>query len=322
MSKVFSLLAIGALSLGLVACSSGEQENPGNNTASCSAYTLEQLATDLSVCGELGKVSSVKFTAPLSTEVTKFDTLVKGSGETLVEGDNMMVAYNIYNATTGKAIVNEEIAKQIPGEMVSLDFAVIFPGLAKALDGQTIGSRVAVLIPPVDAYGEQGMPSLEVAPTDNVLWVLDLISLVGDAANGTPQDVSDIFPKVSLAESGQPTITIPDTAAPADLQLGVLKQGSGLVVESGATVWIQYQGVNWRTGEVFDQSWGGKIATFSLDRVVEGFSKAIEGQKVGSQVIVIVPPALGYGPMGGQPSAGIEADDTLVFVIDILAARN
>ena len=33
---------------------------------------------------------------------------------------------------------------------------------------------------------------------------------------------------------------------------------------------------------------------------------------------MVVPPAEGYGD-AGQPSAGIEGDDTLVFVIDVLA---
>ena len=39
------------------------------------------------------------------------------------------------------------------------------------------------------------------------------------------------------------------------------------------------------------------------------------------RVVVIIPPDQGYGPSGGQPDAGISATDTLVFVIDILAAQ-
>jgi peptidylprolyl isomerase len=36
--------------------------------------------------------------------------------------------------------------------------------------------------------------------------------------------------------------------------------------------------------------------------------------------MVVVPPALGYGPAGGQASAGINKTDTLVFVIDVLGS--
>ena len=49
-----------------------------------------------------------------------------------------------------------------------------------------------------------------------------------------------------------------------------------------------------------------------------GFAEAMIGQTVGSQVVVIVPPADGYGEEG-EPGSGIEPTDTLVFVIDILA---
>ena len=47
---------------------------------------------------------------------------------------------------------------------------------------------------------------------------------------------------------------------------------------------------------------------------------ALVGQKVGSRVLVVVPPAEGYGKDGNQ-QAGIKGTDTLVFVVDILAAN-
>ena len=56
---------------------------------------------------------------------------------------------------------------------------------------------------------------------------------------------------------------------------------------------------------------------FSTDGVIAGFRNALVGQQVGSQVLVVIPPADGYGAQG-QPSAGIGGTDTLVFVIDIL----
>ena len=52
-----------------------------------------------------------------------------------------------------------------------------------------------------------------------------------------------------------------------------------------------------------------------LDGVVPGFAKALEGQTVGSQVLVVVPPDEGYGD---KEQNGIPAGSTLVFVIDIL----
>jgi len=53
---------------------------------------------------------------------------------------------------------------------------------------------------------------------------------------------------------------------------------------------------------------------------VPGFQKAIAGQKVGSTVAVAMTSADGYPD--GQPSAGIEKGDSLVFAIKILDVSN
>ena len=114
---------------------------------------------------------------------------------------------------------------------------------------------------------------------------------------------------------------IPDADPPADFKLAVLKQGDGAVVAEGDSVTVQYVGMNWNTKTVFDQSWNksGPIS-FATTGVVPGFSQGMVGQKVGSQVLVVIPPELGYGPSGGSGDA-ISATDTIVFVIDILATN-
>ena len=78
-------------------------------------------------------------------------------------------------------------------------------------------------------------------------------------------------------------------------------------------------GVDGRDGRVFDSSYDrGTPVEFELSAVVPGFQKAIAGQKVGSTVAVAMAPADGYPD--GQPRAGIEPGDSLVFVIKILEA--
>ena len=78
-------------------------------------------------------------------------------------------------------------------------------------------------------------------------------------------------------------------------------------------------GVNGRDGSVFDSSYErGTPVEFPLDGVVPGFQKAIAGQKVGSTVGVAVTSADGYPD--GQPRAGIQPGDSLIFAIKILGA--
>ena len=120
-----------------------------------------------------------------------------------------------------------------------------------------------------------------------------------------------------------------DTAAPdvkvgtpfsvTETQVHTLQAGDGPVVSPTATVSVCYMGVNGRDGSVFDSSYQrGAPEQFPLTGVVPGFQKAIAGQKVGSTVAVAMTSADGYAD--GQPSAGIQAGDTLVFAIKILDA--
>jgi FKBP-type peptidyl-prolyl cis-trans isomerase len=122
-----------------------------------------------------------------------------------------------------------------------------------------------------------------------------------------------------------------DTAAPqvnvtapfsvTETQVHTLHAGDGPVVAPTATVSVCYMGVNGRDGRVFDSAYErGSPAEFPLDGVVPGFQKAIAGQKVGSTVGVAMTSADGYPD--GQPSAGIQKGDSLIFAIKILSASS
>ena len=106
-----------------------------------------------------------------------------------------------------------------------------------------------------------------------------------------------------------------------DTQVHTLQAGDGPVVADTATVSVCYMGVNGRDGTVFDSSYErGTPAEFPLDGVVPGFQKAIAGQKVGSTVAVAMASADGYPD--GQPAAGIQQGDSLIFAIKILDASS
>jgi FKBP-type peptidyl-prolyl cis-trans isomerase len=132
--------------------------------------------------------------------------------------------------------------------------------------------------------------------------------------------------------SGSVAVTAPtDTTAPnvevtapfsvTDTQVHTLQAGDGPVVPPTAMVSVCYMGVNGRDGTVFDSSYErGAPVEFPLDGVVPGFQKAIAGQTVGSTVAVAMTSADGYPE--GQPAAGIQAGDSLIFAIKILDASS
>ncbi len=102
----------------------------------------------------------------------------------------------------------------------------------------------------------------------------------------------------------------------------VLHPGNGATVPVGGSVEVNYHAVNGRTGKVFDDSFSrGQTVSFSLAQVVPGFKKGLENQKAGSRVVIAMPGTDGYDAQGGNPQAGIEKGDTLIFVVDIVATQ-
>lgn len=128
----------------------------------------------------------------------------------------------------------------------------------------------------------------------------------------------------SVAVTGSTDTTAPNVKVEGpfsvtETQVKTLQAGDGPVVADTATVSVCYMGVNGRDGSVFDSSYErGAPVEFPLDGVVPGFQKAIAGQNVGSTVAVAMTSADGYPE--GQPAAGIQKGDSLVFAIKILGA--
>ncbi|OBF61898.1 peptidylprolyl isomerase [Mycobacterium sp. 852002-51971_SCH5477799-a] len=140
---------------------------------------------------------------------------------------------------------------------------------------------------------------------------------------GTPDwTLSGTTGSVAVTGSTDATAPLVNVSAPfsvSQTQVHTLHAGDGQVVSSTARVSVCYMGVNGRDGSVFDSSYQrGAPVDFPLTGVVPGFQKAIAGQKVGSTVAVAMVPADGYPE--GQPSAGIQPGDSLIFAIKILDA--
>ncbi len=122
-------------------------------------------------------------------------------------------------------------------------------------------------------------------------------------------------------DKAEPSVKVEAPFSVTETQVHTLRGGDGPVVADTATVSVCYMGVNGRDGTVFDSSYErGAPAQFPLNGVVPGFQKAIAGQKVGSTVAVAMTSADGYPE--GQPAAGIQKGDSLIFAIKILDASS
>jgi peptidylprolyl isomerase len=128
------------------------------------------------------------------------------------------------------------------------------------------------------------------------------------------------LPTVSGDTSTKPTIEIPTTDPPAELVVEVLSEGDGDPVAAGDFISAHYVGQLWRDGSQFDASWDrGAPAQFPVGtgNLIPAWDQGLVGVPYGSRVLIVAPPEFGYGA-GGNAAAGIQGDDTLVFVVDLV----
>jgi peptidylprolyl isomerase len=294
----------------------------GGSSSSSSASTA------VTVSGAFGTTPVVKIPAQKAGGKLITTTVVHGGGQALARTDAFVGNYAIYlwSGTTHRLLQSTFETGQ-----PQLFSGSLLPGLETALVGQKMGSRVVAVIPPADGFGASGNPQAGIKGTDTLVFVVDMIKDFTDSADvpGHSVPAAHGLPTVSATTGAAPTIKIPSGKPPASLVSKVLIKGTGPAVAGGDTVVVQYTGVNWRTGQVFDASWRhgthGQPFGFTIgaspSQVILGWDKALAGQTVGSRVLLVIPPADGYGKTG-SPQAGIKGTDTLVFVVDILGTFN
>jgi peptidylprolyl isomerase len=127
--------------------------------------------------------------------------------------------------------------------------------------------------------------------------------------------------------SSKPKVTSQSPLPAANLKVKDLVVGKGEAATPTSTVTVQYVGVRYADGKQFDSSWDrGGATTFSLKKVVKGFTQGIGGNdeippmKVGGRRLIIVPSELGYGD-NGTPDGSIPPGASIVFVVDLIAVK-
>ncbi|MEU5882883.1 FKBP-type peptidyl-prolyl cis-trans isomerase [Spirillospora sp. NPDC047279] len=278
----------------------------------------------VAVKGAAGTRPDVSFPKDKPGAELAVKTLDEGKGAEARKGDLVVADYVGYRWSDGgyKLLANTYMAGQ-PG---AFPVGQLIKGLDEALDGARVGGRIVAKIPPKDGYGTKGDAQHQVGGNDFLVYVLDVRAVYpGTAgAQGRQQPLDDPrLPKVAGSAGKAPTVTVPRTAPPAKLAMKVLVEGAGPEVRKGQLLALQYVGLFWRDGKAFDSSWSSGrpyAATIGTGQVMKGWDDGLLGRKVGSRVLLVVPPSLGYGSKG-LPQAGIKGNDTLIFVVDILGAH-
>ncbi|WP_217240115.1 FKBP-type peptidyl-prolyl cis-trans isomerase [Streptomyces sp. AC555_RSS877] len=278
------------------------------------------------VTGVVGQEAAI--TIPKAKPSGKFvvSALAEGRGRKAQNGDIVIIDYSAKSWKSKKALPGTYDKGDAP-KVFPVGKGAVIPALDRAVQGQQAGSRLLVVAPPTAAYGTSGNARLGVSATETVVFVVDVVKvLAADAiVSGEQRTVPEELPEAQVGRSAA-VIAVPDTAAPGRLVSRTLVSGPGPKVKTGRTVVLQYSGAVWEGNRgkdratLFESSWAQRHPTtliIGVGNVIEGWDKALVGAKVGSRVLLVVPPRLGYG---AQARKGIPARSTLVYVVDILAA--
>ena len=144
---------------------------------------------------------------------------------------------------------------------------------------------------------------------------LALVGLTGCSEIGDDMSSSTLV-QVTANAGEAPTITAPSGNAPTELIAQDVIVGSGAEVVATSTLTLHYTLMKWSDGSILESSWSsGTPSTFQLSGLIQGWQLGLPGAKVGGRRLLVIPPALGYGPMAGHPLE----KDTLIFAVDIIA---
>ncbi|MDR0814243.1 MAG: FKBP-type peptidyl-prolyl cis-trans isomerase, partial [Bacteroidales bacterium] len=103
---------------------------------------------------------------------------------------------------------------------------------------------------------------------------------------------------------------------PSGLQYKVLKEGTGAKPTATDEAEVMYHGTL-VDGTVFDSSKErGEPATFPVNRVIPGFSEALQLMGEGAVWVIYVPAELGYGE-NPDPRSGIKPNSVLIFELEL-----
>lgn len=306
-------LSVAAVAVLLLAGCTGSSDQAQTPDASatpdagqCTTPFTGEVPAGLEVSGDFqGAVTVTRPDGFAATDIQR-STLIEGTGSEIAPGDVVKANYTVIDADTGE-VAFDSLTSDPAGMDMLVNAQQIF---GAAVSCVPVGSRTVSTFP-AGILGE-GSPAY--------VLVADAISELPLRADGAEVAPVAGMPTVTFADNGAPSITVPSDPAPTETRVENLRQGTGDVVNAGDTVIVQYTGVLYDGGTVFDSTWdNGAPTQFSTTGVVPGFRKALEGQTVGSQVVAVIPAADGYGD---QEKGTIPANSTLVFVVDILGVQH
>jgi hypothetical protein len=299
-----SVLALAALSL--VGCAAAGSSN-------CTPVSPADAATQklVTTSGELGAVPDTEVFKPLHVDEGVSWQEIEGDGAVVSETSQLFGAeIELINGTSGETIYQSTFG-ETASQIISGDLLDgLLPGAGELLQCAHAESRTVFALP-ASGLAEDALSQFQLDADDTIVGVVDVRDVYLSRANGADQfHTGTGLPSVVRATDGQTGVVIPDLDPPTSTVVQVVKKGDGAEVAADSVVLVQYTAVSWNDRELIKSTWDENPAAITPTDETQPFGPSLEGQTVGSQVMVVVPvPA----DQGGQTAA-----DANVYVVDIL----
>lgn len=290
----------------------------------------------VAISGPVGEVPEIDWKARLKPGKTETEVVEEGDGAVIEEGDQVLINLAVSNDvsqdvtydTFGEqgALMLEVGADKEPQQAADLVTELISQEIEPGTT--TLGTRIAAVVDVQEEWEDNvalALTSLGVGNEDGMVVVADLEAVPLDGPEGKRNPAPNWAPDIAVRK-GEPSaldssgLPEPDPKA-KEIAKAVLIEGTGAVVEKGDLLVANYIGQTYGGAKPFDDSFSRKEPspfTIGVGAVVKGWDDGLVGAKVGSRVLLRIPPKLGYGKQGSGED--IPANSTLYFVVDILAA--
>lgn len=303
----------------LAACGGGSGKSAGPSASASAGLSA------VSFTGDVGKSLTATWHSKVATpKKTTVQTLVRGTGDPIASGDSVSTFLWIGDGTT-KKVAYSDYTNGAPESLPNNgQMGTVFD---KLFSSATYGSRVVAVTTAADLLGSASAGAqLGIGAEDSLVVVADMVRKAPVSPTPTDDQVHRVpasrLPAVVL-ESGKPTglrwkgIVKPALTTP--VQRAILKKGTGKRVKATDTLTVNYLGELYDANQPFDESYSTTPMTSTLSNLIQGWTIGLTGVRVGSRVLLQIPPAYGYGAEGS--GSKIPPDSTLWFVIDVVKAK-
>ncbi len=301
-----SALLVAAV-LALAACGSSSGDDPAA-TASASPSASVEVGTEgpfPSATGAFGEKPELTFPDEEPSSGLQATVLSPGDGTVVAAGDLLVVDY--LGQVWDGDVFDNSYDRGAPAAF-PIGTGGVIQGWDTVLVGQKTGSRVIMTIPPEFGYGSAGNSAANIAGTDTLVFVVDVIGTyaadASGAADATPTaEAATVAPVIEGALGEPATISVPDGTAPPTAQsTTVLAAATGAPAQPGQLV-VQYAATYW--DNTSGQSTWEQGTPAAVEVGTGGSFDSLIGVPVGSRVLLVLPAA--------------EETQAIAVVIDVVA---